>query len=332
MAVQANTQTSFKNTQKAEEVENFINQLSPTDTPLWSMLKKTKVESTMPQWTTDVINADGENAMIDGAESVNKTIIAPKRYFNFVQRMEEVFTVTGTDKAQKAYGYKDHVAYLATQSAETLKHKQDRAIAGCANGANGARSNVGDEAHHAGTDEVSPRRLRAIEGFIDTNVSLGAGGAAPDVSSLGNWDAGTAGTARTLTPAQLEAELLDVAEGIKSNGGMLDVLIAGWKQRAAINGIDAGITKFENTQAEKLTGTFKLWITPFGNWTIVGSTNVRNDAILALETKSIEIGVLRPYEKMTLAVNGDYEKRGITTEFTVKVKAPSHQGVVGDLI
>ena len=68
MAVPTNTLQTYQSTNNAEDVSDIINMVSPFDTPLFSMAKKTTAEATYTEWLIDSLEAlDTANANIEGA-------------------------------------------------------------------------------------------------------------------------------------------------------------------------------------------------------------------------------------------------------------------------
>ena len=50
----------------AEDVSNIISDITPTDTPLYSMIKTEKVHARQYQYMTDTLASAGSNAQLEG--------------------------------------------------------------------------------------------------------------------------------------------------------------------------------------------------------------------------------------------------------------------------
>ena len=66
MAQLTGTTDTFDLIGLAEDVEDIINDISPTDTPFYTMAKKKKATAVLHQWQTDALAAAAANRAIEG--------------------------------------------------------------------------------------------------------------------------------------------------------------------------------------------------------------------------------------------------------------------------
>jgi hypothetical protein len=69
----------------AEDFENIIYDISPEDTPLLSMAKKTSAGQTYHQWQTDALAAAAANRQIEGDDASYATLAATTVLGNYAQ-------------------------------------------------------------------------------------------------------------------------------------------------------------------------------------------------------------------------------------------------------
>ena len=74
----------------AEDFEDIINNLSPSDTPLYSMAKKVKATGKYHQWQTDSLAAAAANKQLEGDDATFATAAATTVLGNYCQIAREL--------------------------------------------------------------------------------------------------------------------------------------------------------------------------------------------------------------------------------------------------
>ena len=74
MAKATGTMQTFDINGIAEDIEDVISNISPTETPLLTMAKKKKATNTYHQWQTDTLAAATTNRAIEGDDSTYATV------------------------------------------------------------------------------------------------------------------------------------------------------------------------------------------------------------------------------------------------------------------
>lgn len=112
-----------------EALEETIFNMSPTDTPLTSMIGKKKVTATYVEFPEDeLLPADPNNAAPEGFTFAPKPVQGRARTGNHTQIFERSFTVTGTQQAVDKTGVSDEKAYQMTKAMKQLAKDMELAF------------------------------------------------------------------------------------------------------------------------------------------------------------------------------------------------------------
>ncbi|CAO4182083.1 hypothetical protein EEDFHM_04059 [Methylorubrum populi] len=153
-----------------EDLANVINNISPEETPVYSLLEKKKATNTRHEFLTETLNAaNASNAVAEGAEFVDTAMTTPVRLGNYTQISQKVINVSGTLQAVNTVGTNNEFGRQVAKAGVELKRDIEAAI-------------VGNSASNPGGAGVA-RRSAGIESWIATNVSAGTGGASPGYSA-----------------------------------------------------------------------------------------------------------------------------------------------------
>ncbi len=306
----ANTFATFGAVGNREELADAIYNISPEETPFVSAIGKGKAESVFPEWQTDSLAAAANNKVEQGNTSALVAIVPTARVGNRTQISEKVFGVTGTQEVVDKAGRKSEVAYQKAKKMVELKRDIEFA----------ALTNTTAVAAAAG---VAPQ-ARGVAGWLGTNNSVGATGAAPNP---GTNTAPTDGTLRTFT----EAMLKDVAQKCWAQGGNPTMLFVPGALRATVSGFTGAATKFDKTEDKTLYATVEVYVGDFGRYSIVNSRFQRDRDVFLLDPKLWNLLTLRPMKPTPLAKTGDAENFLINTEWTLKSKQEAGSGAIRDL-
>lgn len=104
-----------------EDVSDWILNIDPTETPLLSMLKKTKATATTHEWLTDSLATFATNVKKEGVIFATDSISGRTRYSNPCQISHRTYEVTGTMQAITQYGLGKELAYQAVKKMKELK-------------------------------------------------------------------------------------------------------------------------------------------------------------------------------------------------------------------
>lgn len=306
MAQATGTTDTFDLVGLAEDVEDVINNISPTDTPLYTMAKKKKASAVYHQWQTDALAAAAANRAIEGDDSTYATVVPTVLLGNYCQIAKKTVMVSGTADAVRKYGRKEEFAYQIAKKGKELKRDIEFSLVqnqvSSAGGSGTARSSAG------------------IENMI-TNRQLGTNnttGTTPGFAA-GVWGAVTDGTAATM----VETDLTSALDLAWADGGSTDVIMVGsaLKRRiASFAGAStyAGVSVNQGRSSQGvIVGGVDLYISDFGEHKIMLNRYMRAGTVLCLDKDYVSVAMLRPIKFEERAKTGDATRGELLCEYTL---------------
>lgn len=318
MPIIAGTSTRYNLVGIREDLSNVISNISPEETPFISNVGKGKAKNTFYEWQIDSLaSPDSANAVVEGDEAAFSTPAATTRLGNYTQISRKTLIISGTVEAVDKAGRKSEEAYqMAKRGAEIKRDMETMALANQA-------AVVGNT--------TTPRRTAGLPAWLTSNVSRGATGANGVLTNGVPTTAATDGTARAFT----EALLKPVLQSVWTSGGSLKMLMVGPGNKVAASGF-AGIAQqrfnVEGAKQSTIIGAADIYVSDFGNVTIVPNRFQRNRDAFVLDPAYAEIVYLRPMFREKLAKTGDAEKSQMIVEWGLKVNNEAAHGVVADLL
>lgn len=323
MAVPTNLHEKYDAAGLAEDVTDVIHNISPTETPLVSMVPSTDASAVYHQWQTDVLAAPASNAQIEGDDLALTAPTATVMVGNHTQITAKAFGISGTLERVKKYGRDSELALQAAKTARELKTHVDFHITG---------TNTASSAGTSGDGGGGSARLSgSLETWLDTNTNFGGTGADGGFSGT-TTAARMDGTTRVLALSYVDL----VIESAWSNGGNPSVLLMGPKMKTKFSTLDGVGARRENAAERTITATADLYVSNFGELRIVPSRHIRKQAsidhaIFAIDPEYLKIAYLRPWQQFDLAKTGDSVKREMLVEWTLEVCNEKAHGGVFDL-
>lgn len=312
MAVPSGTAQTYQGVINREDLSDMVYMISPTETPLLSGAGRSKAANTLHEWTTDVLATAANNAQIEGDDTYTAagTINPGTRVNNRTQISRKIVRLSGTQQAVNSAG---NLYTMGKQMAKaSAELKRDMEVALCQN----TTAVVGA----AGT----ARQTRGLEGWIATNNSLGASGAAPNPTTN---TAPTDGTQRALT----EALLKTVLQSCWNAGGNPDTIMLGGTQKQLFSSFTGGGTQFGNLDDKKLVAAIDVYVSDFGTLKLVPNRFQRARTLFCLEMDKWKVAYLRPFQTEDLAKTGDSDAKHIIVEYALEAANEAASGAVRDL-
>lgn len=305
MAQATGTTDTFDLVGLAEDVEDMIFNISPTETPFLTMAKRKKASAVNHQWQTDSLSAAAANRAIEGDDSTYATATPTTMLSNYCQIAKKTVMVSGTADAVRKYGRKEEFAYQIAKKGKELKRDMEYALvtnqASSAGGSGTARSSAG------------------IESMISGNRILGAGnttGTTPGYAA-GVWAAPTDGTATAMT----EGNLVSALEAAWQDGGNTSVIMVNSTLKRTIASFAgassyAGVSVNQGRNAQGvIVGGVDLYVSDFGEHKVMLNRYMRTGTVLCLDKDYVSVGFLRPIKFEERAKTGDATRGEILTEF-----------------
>lgn len=306
----------------AEDVEDRIYNFRPTDTPLTSSIKRSKVSAVFHEWTADTYRAPVlTNAAIEGADATFAAASQPSQYNNRTQIFQDTISVSGTAEAVRKYGRDSEVKRLKTK--KMVEIKKDIEVSAIGNGAA-----VTDN----GTDTAG--KMRGLFGWIATNDSLNS-----DTGVSPNPITNTAPVAGTLR-AFAEADLKTVIQAVYENGGDANVLMLSPAHKVRSSTFSGNVQRTNEVGkggSVVLQTSYGIYGHEFGETKVVPNRCMSTtgaglvNTAYVLDYDKMSLGQLRPFQTTELARVGDSEQWQILTQLTLVVGQESTLGAIRDL-
>lgn len=289
-----------------EDLSDVLFDVSPTETPFISAIKKGKSTATAHDWLTDALESPAENAHIEGGDAVPADAASRIRLGNFTQIFKKHAVVTGTqEKVLKGGGVKSEMAYQVARRLKAMKRDAERALVGVAT------------VKVAG-DDVTARKLGSVESYLSGTSYLGGAGS---VAPTGNGvDVGTPGTPRALTEDILKIGLEQLWN---QSGGNENILaVCGSHVRGVISTFTASSTRYVTTDDKKLVASIDVYDGDFHTVTVTPDRYSDPASLFLIDPEYMSLADLRPASTKDLAVNGDATRKEVVWETTLEVCNP----------
>lgn len=281
----------------AEDVSNIISDITPTDTPMYSMIKTEKVHARQYSYMTDSLAAAASNAQLEGFTASAGTAIPTTMINGNTQILQKTFQVSATADAVKAYGRAKETAYQLSKALKEIKKDVEFAFVGASN------------ATVAG-NATTAREMDSADQLI------GAGNT-------------TAGGTAALTEAMITA----TGQAVYNNGGDATILMVKPADSLIIAGFTgaAGRTREFNDGNKTLTNAVNLYVSPFGEYRVTLNRHQMTTHAFLLDPSMWRTASLRPFARTLLAKTGDSDTHMVVGELGLMHKNPLGSGQIDAL-
>lgn len=308
-----NSFATFNSSRVREQLMDKIWNVSVSECPTLALIGKEKVDGPFVEWLTDSFAAGASNKVEQGNVPTIGATSDVVRYGNRTQISEKSGAITGTqDRVEKAGESSEYDRQVAKKMVELKKDVEF-----------GVLQNTTAITAAAG---VAPQS-RGLIGFLATNGSRGAGGAAPNAVTN---TAPTDGTTRAFTETLLKDTMKLMFDNGAPDMDNIYALIPS-AQRSVFDTFLASQTRFDKAEDKTLTATLEVYIGPFGRVKAVNARHMRSREVILLNKEYASLGVLRPMRDTELAKRGDAREFMVNTEWTLLVKNERAHGIVADL-
>ena len=281
----------------AEDVSNIISDITPTDTPMYSMIKSEKVQARQYQYQTDSLAAAAANAQLEGFTASAGTAIPTTMITGNTQILQKTFQVSATADAVKAYGRAKETAYQLSKALKEIKKDVEFAFVGSSNAGN------------AGSASTA-REMDSADQLI-----------------------GAANTTAGGTAALTEAMITTTGQNVYNNGGDATILMVKPADSLIISAFTgaAGRSREFNDGNKTLTNVVNLYVSPFGEYKVVLNRHQMTDHAFLLDPSMWRTASLRPFARTLLAKTGDSDTHMVVGELGLMHKNPLGSGQINAL-
>jgi hypothetical protein len=182
----------------------------------------------------------------------------------------------------------------------------------------------------AGSSGVA-RSAAGLPAFLTTNVSRGTSGANGTLSGSTSGyvnAAATDGTLRALTEAMLKG----VIASCWDEGAEPSLVICGSLVKQKISSTFTGAaTRYKEVTDKTISAAIDLYVSDFGELSIVPSRHVRARDVLVLDPSQARMAYLQETKQKPLARTGHSERRLITVEAGIQIDTQKAHGIIADI-
>jgi len=294
-----------------EDLSDDIFRISPTDTPFFSGVEKTKATAVTHEWQTQALAAvDTSNYVLEGDDATTDLVTVTVRLGNLCNISDKVARVSGTQQAVDHAGRDDELAYQEVLKGLELKRDMETLL-------------LANQAKVTG-DTTTARRMAGIMSWIKTNQSTS--GTAPATAGTNSR---TNGTQRAFTESQLKT----VLSAIWTEGGKPDTIMAGAFNKQVFSTFTGRATPMEEAKSKKIVASVDAYESDFGKLSVVANRFSSTRSVFVLEMDKWKVPFLsgRKMVSIPLAVTGDSRQKQILSEYTLEACNEKASGGVFDL-
>jgi hypothetical protein len=283
-----------------EDVSDIITDITPTDTPMVSLIKTQKVNNRTYQYQTDALAAAGANAQIEGADPTMATLTPTTMISGTTQILTKAFQVSATSDAVATYGRAKETAYQLARALKAIKRDLEFAYVGASNAEVAGNNTSGGTA----------REMDSADQLIDS-ATTEAGGSA----------------------ALTEQKLLNLGEKVFNEGGDPSIFMIKPGDAQVVSNFtgSSGRNRTFNDGQTTLTNVVDLYVSPYGEYKTVLNRHQMTTHAFLLDPSMWRSAVLRPFSRTLLAKTGDSEKHFVVGEYGLMHMNPKASGMINAL-
>lgn len=291
------TYTSYDQVGKAEDVSDIISDISPTDTPMVSLIKPQKVSARVYEYQTDSLAAASSNAAVEGADPTMATLTATTMITGNTQILTKAFQVSATADAIKTYGRAKETAYQLGRALKEIKRDLEFAYVGASNAGVAGNS-------------TTAREMDSADQLIDAATTTAGG-----------------------TAALTEAKLLSTGQAVFNEGGDASVFMIKPADAQIVAGFTGASGRYRNFNdgTKTLVNVIDLYVSPYGEYKVVLNRHQMTTHAFLLDPTMWRSAVLRPFSRTLLAKSGDSDKHFVVGEYGLMHLNPKASGQINAL-
>lgn len=305
---------------KRESLADVIYDISPTKTPFMSNVGRSTADSTYEEWLTDALaNVDANNAVIEGADAVDSTIVDQARVGNYTQISTKTVAVSNTSNAVSTAGMKTKEAFELAKKSKELKRDMETIL-------------LANQAAVAGSG-VAARKLAGLPAWIKTNTTIKGAAVAPTLSSGTSGYPNAAWTSLTGATNFAEADLKATIQKVWTAGGEVSICMCGPVNKArasTFTGIATNRVNIDEPKQAMILGAADVYVSDFGNVTFVPNIFAPEAFPMLIDPEQVSIAFLRDFTRIPLAKTGDANRTQIVVEYTLKVNNEKAHGIIAN--
>lgn len=335
MAVPSGTFQTYQAIGNAEDFEDAIFMISPTETPFLTMAKRLKATNRTHQWQTDELAAaSATNATIEGDDASADTAIPTVNLKNQCQLLDKVAFVSDVQEVTDKYGRTSEMKYQMAKRVKELKRDLESALCQNNAGTAGAAVSAALMASLESWLAYKGKQAASIKTANGTSVGEGTAQTTPGFTTANGMPV-TAPTDSTSAGSVSESILKRVIADTWTEGGDPRVLLcsAGVKQKisTAFSGVATRFRSVSSGDQAEITGGADLYVSDFGEHKITPSRFVRSSVLFGIDPDYVGVAYLEPFSQIPLARTGHADKRLVKVNATLVLQNPFAHFKIGDI-
>jgi len=314
MAQPTNTFDSYDARGIREDLSDVIYDISPEETPFYTACAKAKASNTLHEWQTDALRSSGDNAHIEGDDTIAEARSATVRLNNRTQIFKNSVVIPGTDVGLNKAGRAREMAYQVLKISREQKLDIEKAM-------------FANQAKVAG-DATTARRMAGVPAWLTTNTNFQSGSSGADPTGDGSNARTDDGTPTAFSQTKFDS----VMQQIWVQGGKPDsVYLSAFQMNLAL-GFTGNNNQRSNitAEAEKVIKHMAVYVTPWGTVEFKPTRENRARDVFIMQDDMWAVGILRATRNEELAKTGDNEKRQVVTELTLVCRNEKSSGGIYD--
>jgi hypothetical protein len=320
MVMAANAFNTYEQIGIKEQVSNIINNISPSETPFYSMVKKIPITNRLYQWQTDALAIPAANAQLEGDVVTVQASSATTMLQNRTQISFKSLSVTDTAQAVQTYGRGDEYDYQVMKRGKELKTDIEFALL----------RNTTQSVGGTTTARTCGGFLTYITNTINSTVQSSGNGTS--ALSIG---ASTALTYGVISSAMTMAYTAGGAPQYLMTTPVLKQKFSGLAFSATPSTADVRYNISSDKPATAI-GAVERWLSDFGTVDVLVNRvmarqtgdSVLSSSVFLIDPKYVRMGFLQDIQVIPLSKRGLADEAFIRAEYTLEVGAPSSHAVI----
>lgn len=291
MTLATNLKTTYIASSNAVDVNAFIVNISPSDTPFYSSIGESVARARFKENVGDTLTAaNAANAIVEGDEFANDAMTARPRTGNWTQIFAKVIQVSMTQEEIDKYGgVGTEMPYQIKKAYKELGTDVEKAFM------------VGASA--SGTT-ASARKLDGLTALCTTNTATAA--------SATTW---TATAAASVTA--FETALNDLFDLMYETGVVAKTVYVGGDRKRRISSLTTNITRNVDAMAKTQIQAIDVYISDFGQVDVILERYVPDTFVIATDNEYFKTAYLRRFTQEKLAKTADAIRFAVVGELTL---------------
>ena len=300
-----------------ESLSNVIQRIDPDETPIFSNAAKEVTKGVTHDWQVQNLTAAVDtNSVNEGADYSFVNPTPTTRLSNVHQIAVQAASVSGTLDSVDRAGRDRETKYVQVLKGIEQRRDIDKSL-------------FKNEAKSTSDPRKTGKILSYITNFSKVGATTIPAGDGSNVSDM-------AGTNAALTLAKID----EAMKAAYTDGGQPDMLVCSPANKVAFSDLSSGsaVTNqlhmtASNPQDAVIVGSVSLYLTDFGQLSVVIDRNAANTEVLLMDSDYYSIGHLpnRLFSVSEVAPTGDATKFSIVSEYCLIMKAPAAHAAVVDL-